>query len=143
LEREASLRYSTAPGRPSKLTPPQMERLEALVAAGPLGAGYMTGCWSSLLLQSLIYCEFGQLYNAHYVWTLLSNLGFSFQKARFVSAHLDAEHRHHWLAQEWPSIVRLARQRDALLLFGDEASFAQWGSLTYTWAPRGQSNPWS
>jgi transposase len=25
-----------------------------------------------------------------------------------------------------------------LLLFGDEASFAQWGSLSYTWAPKGQ-----
>ena len=24
------------------------------------------------------------------------------------------------------------------MLFGDEASFAQWGSLAYTWAPRGQ-----
>ena len=23
-------------------------------------------------------------------------------------------------------------------LFGDEASFAQWGSLSYTWAPKGQ-----
>src|SRR5262249_45933250 len=26
----------------------------------------------------------------------------------------------------------------ALLLFGDEASFAQWGSLSYTWALKGQ-----
>lgn len=26
----------------------------------------------------------------------------------------------------------------ARLLFGDEASFAQWGSLSYTWAPKGQ-----
>jgi len=24
------------------------------------------------------------------------------------------------------------------LLFGDEASFAQWGSLSYTWAPKGE-----
>src|SRR5215510_11946190 len=30
------------------------------------------------------------------------------------------------------------QQRRALLLFGDEASFAQWGSLSYTWAPKGQ-----
>jgi transposase len=91
-----------------------------------------------VLLQDLIYRTFGHLYNAHYVCTLLHNLGFSFQKARFVSDHLDAERRRHWLAHEWPAIVRLARQRDALLLFGDEASFAQWGSLAYTWAPRGQ-----
>jgi len=34
--------------------------------------------------------------------------------------------------------LRQARQRGALLLFGDEASFAQWGSLSYTWAPVSQ-----
>ena len=138
LQRGDSLRYGTAPGRPSKLTPTHKARLQELVAAGPLAAGYPTGCWSSVLLQDLIYREFGRLYNAHYVCTLLRNLGFSFQKARFVSAHLDEECRRTWLAAEWPAIVRLARQRGALLLYGDEASFAQWGSLAYTWAPRGQ-----
>lgn len=34
--------------------------------------------------------------------------------------------------------MRQAHQQGALLLFGDEASFAQWGSLSYTWAPIGQ-----
>ena len=138
LRRSASLRYGTSPGRPSKLTPTQKDRLKALVTAGPLAAGYPTGCWSSLLLQDLIYREFGQLYNAHYVCALLRNLGFSFHKARFVSDHLDAERRRAWLQEAWPAIVGLARQRGALLLFGDEARFAQWGSLAYTWAPRGQ-----
>ena len=138
LRRTASLHYGTAAGRPSKLTPTQKDRLKELVAAGPLAAGYPTGCWSSRLLQDLLYREFGQFYNAHYVCGLLRNLGFSFQKARFVSDHLDAERRRAWLQQEWPAIVRLARQRGALLLFGDEASFAQGGSLAYTWAPRGQ-----
>ncbi|PON09881.1 IS630 family transposase, partial [Candidatus Entotheonella serta] len=38
----------------------------------------------------------------------------------------------------WPQILRQARRKKALLLFGDEASFAQWGSLSYTWAPKGQ-----
>ena len=37
-----------------------------------------------------------------------------------------------------PRILCQARQRKALLLFGDEASFAQWGSLSYTWAPKGE-----
>lgn len=132
------MRYGTAPGRPCKLTPTQKDRLKALVTAGPLAAGYPTGCWSSLLLQDLIYRAFGQLYNAHYVCALLRNLGFSFQKARFVSDHLDEERRRHWRATEWPALVRQARARGALLLFGDEASFAQWGSLADTGAPRGQ-----
>jgi hypothetical protein len=35
-------------------------------------------------------------------------------------------------------MLRQAKQRKALLLLGDEASFAQWGSLSYTGAPTGQ-----
>ena len=33
--------------------------------------------------------------------------------------------------------LRQAQQQGALILFGDEASFAQWGSLSYTWALTG------
>jgi len=99
-----------------------------------LAAGYPTGCWTALLIQDLILREFGVLYNRHYVCALLHNLGFSFQKARFVSDHLDEERRQRWMQEEWPKILAEARQRGALLFFGDEASFPQWGSLSYTWA---------
>ena len=68
----------------------------------------------------------------------LHNLGFSFQKARFVSAHLSAATRLAWLEQKWPTIVRAATRRHGLILFEDEASFAQWGSLSDTWARRGR-----
>jgi hypothetical protein len=46
---------------------------------------------------------------------LLCNLGFSFQKARFVSDHLDAERRRTWLTEEWPAIVRQAERAVALV----------------------------
>jgi len=134
----ASLVYHTSPGRPAKLTPTQKQRLCGLVSAGPEAAGYATGCWNSAIIQDLIQREFGVLYSVAYIAELLGNLGFSYQKARFISDHLDEERRAHWRAAEWPTILRAARRRGALLLFGDEASFAQWGSLGYTWAPRGQ-----
>ena len=73
-----------------------------------------------------------------HVCTLLHNLGFSFQKARFVSDHLDAAKRLAWLQDTWPAIVRAAKRCKGLILFEDEASFAQWGSLSYTWARRGR-----
>ncbi len=134
----ASLVYRTPPGRPARLTKAHKQRLCALVAAGPEAAGYATGCWNSAIIQDLIQREFGVLYNVHYIAELLKNLGFSYQQARFVSDHLDEARRAHWRTVEWPAILRQARRRGALLLFGDEASFAQWGSLGYTWAPRGQ-----
>src|SRR5256885_4965575 len=125
-------------GRPEKLTPRQKKRLVALIEAGPLVVGLETACWNAVLIRVLIWREFGVLYNRQYVCTLLHNLGFSFQKARFVSDHLDAARRQAWLQAEWPRILRAAQRQKGLILFEDEASFAQWGSLSYTWSRRGQ-----
>lgn len=133
-----SLRPRRSPGRPPKLTPSQKTRLYQLVVDGPLAAGYPSGCWSCLLLADLIQREFGRTYTQHYIATLLRNLGLSYQKARFVSDHLDPERRRVWREETWPAILAEAKRRGAALLFGDEATFAQWGSLSYTWAPRGQ-----
>src|SRR5262249_56864940 len=94
-------------------------------------------CWNFVFMRFLIGRVLGVLYNRHYVCTLLHNLGFSFQKARFVSDHLDEAKRLAWLTEQWPAIFRAAKRCKGLILFEDEASFAQWGSLSYTWARRG------
>jgi transposase len=133
-----SLHYRHSGGRRPKLTPRQKKRLVELLEAGPQVVGCETACWTSVLLRVLIWREFGVLYNRQYVCTLLHNLGFSFQKARFVSDHLDAAKRLGWLQDKWPAIVRAAKRCKGVLLFEDEASFAQWGSLSYTWARRGR-----
>jgi hypothetical protein len=67
-------------------------------------------------------------------------MGFSYPRARFVSDHLGdvAEAQKAWMEVTWPKTLEMARERKAMLLFGDEASFAQWGSLSYTWARRGK-----
>ena len=125
-------------GRPKKLTSKQRQQLSQWLKAGPQAAGYPTGCWSALLVQAVIQREFGVLYNAHYLAEVLKGLGFSYQKARFVSDHLDEVRRFVWLTQVFPDFKRQAQAARGWLLFGDEASFAQWGSLGYTWAPIGQ-----
>jgi hypothetical protein len=79
------------------------------------------------LIRVLIEREFGVLYNRCYVCELMRNLGDSFQKARFVSDHLDEAKRLAWKTEEWPRILKAARKRKARILFGDEASFPQWG----------------
>ena len=65
-------------------------------------------------------------------------MGFTYQKAKFVSDHLNEEKRNQWLTKTWPEILALVKEQNAYLLFGDEASFPQWGTLSYTWARRGQ-----
>ena len=46
-----SLHYRTSPGRPPRLTKTQKQRLVDVVRAGPIEAGFVTECWTSLLVQ--------------------------------------------------------------------------------------------
>jgi len=66
----------------------------------------------------------------------------SYQKARFVSDPQDEEGykqaRREWVEESWPAILKQAQERGAVILFADEVFFALWGSLSRTWAPRGQ-----
>jgi len=139
VQRLASLPYRWSRGRRSKLTPSQQRRLCQLLDAGPLDCGFSSGCWSSVLVAQLIEREFSVTYNRFYICTLLKNLGYSFQKARFVSDHLDEDKRRAWLEEVWPQLLQQAQQQKALIFFVDKASFAQWGSLSYTWARRGHT----
>jgi transposase len=139
LERLDSLRYTASPGRPCKLTSCQKQRLCQLLDAGPQAAGFVGAWWNSVLIAEMIRREFNIVYNRFYVCTLLKNLGYTFQKAQFVSDHLDEERRRLWLEQVWPQLLHRAKRLGALILFGDEASFAHWGWLSYTWAKQGHT----
>ena len=134
----ASLVYQSPPGRPSKLTTTQRRQLAEWIKASPHDVGYTSGCWNTPLVQDLIQRHFGVAYHPPSIATLLKNMGFSYQKARFVSDHLNEAKRLAWRQSRWPKMLRQAKRQNALLLFGDEASFAQWGSLSYTWARKGQ-----
>jgi transposase len=82
----ASVVYQRPPVRPAKLTKTQRKALAAFIEANPPAAGDPSGCWSATIMQDRIHRHFGVAYHPHYLWTLLANLGFSYQKARFVSA---------------------------------------------------------
>lgn len=131
------LEAKKSPGRPPKLTKTQKKELAKIIDKGPVEAGFLSNCWRSPMIQHLIYEKYGKLYSVHYISQLLKNMGFSYQKARFVSDHLDEETRKQWLSNTWPEILTLAKEKNAFILFGDEASFPQWGTLSYTWARKG------
>lgn len=125
-------------GRPPKLTKSQKQELSRTIDKGPAKAGYVGNCWRSPMIQELVLDRFGVLYSVKYISQLLKNMGFSFQKARFVSDHPDKEKRKEWIEKKFPEILADSQRKKAYLLFGDEASFPQWGTLGYTWARKGK-----
>jgi transposase len=129
-------------GRKAKLTAEQKRQVRAWVEAGPEANGFACGVWNTALVAELIWRRLGVRYNPRYLSTLLRKLGLSYQKARFISDHSDEEEyeraRREWVEQTWPRLLAQAKATGAVILFGDEVSFALWGSLSRTWAPRGQ-----
>jgi len=129
-------------GRKAKLNAEQRQRLFDLIDQGPLEAGFSCGVWTSSMIAVLIEREFGVTYHPRYLCRLLHQIGVTYQRAAFVSAKMgEEEHqakRQEWERERWPQILKRARQLNAVILFGDEVSFAQWGSLSRTWAPKGK-----
>lgn len=129
-------------GRKSKLSGEQKQALYAMIKAGPEASGFSCGVWNSALIVELIWRCWGIRYSARYLSRLLKKLGLSYQKARFVSDKSDEQDyekaRRVWAEQTWPALVKRAKASQAVILFTDEVSFALWGSLGRTWAPRGK-----
>jgi transposase len=129
-------------GRQAKLTSEQKRQVRAWVEAGPEANGFDCGVWNTAMVAELIWRRFGVRYHPRYLSHVLKTLGLSYQKARFISDRRDEEAyeraRQEWLEQTWPRIVQQAKATGAVILFADEVSFAMWGSLSRTWAPRGQ-----
>lgn len=129
-------------GRKSRLTKAQCEELVRLVDAGPEQAGFDMGVWTSAMIQEVIQRKFGVTYTCRYLCSLLKQWGLSYQKATFIPDKVDEEkwrqQRRTWKEVTWPEILRLAPEVGAVILFEDEASYRQWGSLAYTWGIRGK-----
>ena len=97
VEGVGGLRAKKSPGRPPKLSKSQRRKLCELSDAGPAKAGLNGNCWRSPMIQHLIHEHFGVYFSARYISALLKSMGYSYQKARFVSGHLDQEARAQWL----------------------------------------------
>jgi transposase len=134
--------HKGARGRKAKLDNAQQQELKQWVIEGPQAHGFDTGVWNSALINELLWRRFGVSYHARYLCSLLNKLGLSYQKAGFITDRIDEEayeqQRQAWLSTQWPAILKQAQATNAVILFGDEVSFAMWGSLSRTWAPRGQ-----
>jgi transposase len=129
-------------GRKEKLTKAQQAQLVKLIKDGPEANGFHCGIWNSAMIAEVIWLKFEVRYNLNYLSSLLKKLGLSYQKARFISDRQEEEAyqvaRKKWLEETLPTIIKRAEAENSVVLFGDEVSFAMWGSLARTWAPIGQ-----
>ena len=129
-------------GRKPYLNKEQKKELYKMITEGPEKNGFMSGLWTCAMIAHLIFLEFGVTYNPHYLSRMLKKMGLSYQKAKFIPAKCDEKEflakRKKWLEVTWPKLLQKAKDENSIILFGDEVSFAMWGSLGRTWSVIGE-----
>ena len=135
-------RHYEGRGRKEKLTNAQKKSLYDMIAKGPEAQGFSSGIWNCAMIGELIFVKFSVRFNLNYLPSLLKKMKLSYQKARFISDRIDEEKyeqaRKEWVEKTLPDLIKKAKEENAVVLFGDEVSFAMWGSLSRTWSPVGE-----
>jgi transposase len=126
------------PGRKSRLTPDQKMELAQIIEAGPEKAGLGTGVWNAVIVKSLIKARFQIDYGLSQARRILRKLNFSLQLPRRTPAKADPEKQKEWIEEELPETKETVRSDAGVLMYEDEASFQQSGTLTRTWCLKGK-----
>jgi len=142
------LRQARVPGgldakpvrRASALSDDQLHHLEALLLQGASKHGWPNDLWTAARVQQLIRRHFGVAFHPEHVRKVLKRrLGWTSQKPQRRAKERDEDAIRRWQQEEFPRIVREARERDAHLLLLDESCFQLTPTVRRTLAPRGRT----
>jgi transposase len=101
------LRTRPIPGRPSRLTARDQERLRHLLLRGARAAGHTTELWTLRRVARLIESEFGISYSPVGVWKLLrQGLRWTWQKPERRARQRDEAAIDRWKTRDWPRIKK-------------------------------------
>ena len=95
-----------APGRPSKLTSRQRQRLPRLLAVGARAYGYRNDLWTTRRIAAVIKRELGVAYHPAHVSRILSDLGWSCQKPERRALERNEAAIEHWKRHRWAEIKK-------------------------------------
>jgi len=97
------------PGRPSKLSPRNRDKLTIMLLDGATAFGYPTDLWTSTRVADLIRRRLRVTYHAHHVSRLLRSLGFSPQKPERRARERDEAAIRGWVRTQWPRVKKTPR----------------------------------
>jgi transposase len=98
-----------APGRPSKLSTRQRQRLRMILLRGAIRAGYRTDWWTCARVADVIADRFDVDYHPNHVGRLLRSLGFSPQKPERRARERNEDRIRSWMQTDWPRIKKTPR----------------------------------
>jgi transposase len=103
----AALRSAGRVGRPAKLSPAQLTKVEKALAKGAEANGYVTDLWTLPRVAEVIERLSGVAYHPGYVWYILRNqLRWSWQRPARRAVERDDEAIEHWVNRRWPQLKK-------------------------------------
>ncbi len=100
------LKKAARAGRPRKLGPEDLKRIERGLKRGPEALGYGTSLWTSARVAQLIEQECGIRYAAGHAWRILRQLGWSCQRPTGRAVERDEQKIRQWKRKRWPEIKK-------------------------------------
>jgi len=136
---DAALAARKAPGPKPKLTRQQGEQLRRIIVGkNPRQLNFPFALWTLPLVGQLVERLFGVVLHKTSISRMLHRMGLSPQRPIRRAFSRDESECRHWMEEEFPRIVRLARRRQAVLLFLDESAVHEDGPVDRTWGARGR-----
>jgi transposase len=137
---EAGLKTKKTRGPEAKLSADQMSTLYALlVGCDPRQLSFGLALWTRVMVQELIRRRFGVKLSVASVGRVLRQLGMSPQKPLYKAYQQNPELVERWKSEDYPKIVKEAKEAGAIIYFADEAAIGTHYHAGTTWAPVGQT----
>jgi transposase len=135
-----ALRVHKSSGRPPKLSAPQTMKLyDMIVDKTPEQFKFSYALWTIAIIREVIEREFQVRMSEVSVWRTLQSLGLSAQRPKYIAYQQNAEAVETFLQEEYPSIKRAAKRRNAAIYWGDESAIRSDYHSGTTWAPKGRT----
>ena len=137
---EQALKAKPVPGRPPKLDAKQMERIYTLVVGTDARQlQFDFALWTREMIRELIRREFDVRLSAVSVGRLLSKLGLSPQRPRWLATQQNPDAVEEWKSVTFPQIREEAAATGGTVWFADEAGVRSDYHAGTTWAPVGKT----
>jgi transposase len=103
----AALRGKGRAGRPRKLSPAQLRKVEKALKKGAEANGYTGDLWTLPRAAEVIEQVTGVSYHPGYVWYLLrKQLGWTWQRPSRRAKERDDEAIEQWVQERWPQLKK-------------------------------------
>jgi transposase len=135
-----SKRPGRKPGEQRLLDPTQEAEIQALIRRHtPDELGLPFALWSRAAVRMLIACRCGVELAVRTVGKYLARWGFTAQKPIRRAYEQDPAAVRRWLRQDYPEIVRRAKQARGIVVWGDETGLRADDVRGRSYAPRGRT----